>query len=60
MKLTRSAEITIAHLTVSVVIVGERAPRLVGGYVISRTIVVDLFIGNEGKRTLFPSRGVDI
>ena len=60
MKLTRSAEITIAHLTVFVIIVGERAPQSFDGYVISGTIVVGLFIGYEGKHTLLPIRGVHI
>jgi len=58
--LTRSAEITIAHLTVCVIIVGERAPRFFHGYVISRTIVVGLFRGLEGKHTLFSIRGVHL
>ena len=50
--LTFHAEVTVAHFTIFVVIIGEGTPRNLDGDIISSTLIVDFAESLEGKCTL--------
>ena len=57
--LTRSVEVTVAELTIGVVVVGEGTPRFLDAHIVRRAVCVYLAIRRERDNTLGPHACVD-